>query len=81
MEINSLDTRDAVRHWPVFRDGNVRRFLILWIEKQIATLGTRLEKISEHELKTVQGQIAGLRMLRTVLDKTNIETEIADLQK
>lgn len=81
MEIISLDTRAALVGWPVFRDGNVRRFLILWVENQIARMGKRLERVTEEELKNVQGQIEAFRTVRTMLDLSNIETAISELTK
>lgn len=79
MEVQSLDTRAAVVGWPVFRDGHVRRFLFLWIERQIARLGLRLETVNEEDLKNVQGQIAGLRSVCELLNKTVIDTTVKEL--
>lgn len=81
MEVNSLDTRAAMVGWPVFYDGNVRRFLFLWIENQIAKLGKRLETITEEELKGVQGQITALRTVLTLLDTRSIESTLSEITK
>lgn len=79
MEITSLDKRAALVGWPVFRDGHVRRFLCIWLEQKIAQLGKRLETIKAEDLKDVQGQIAGLRMTRSLLDSVTIETPISEI--
>lgn len=81
MEISSLDTRAATVGWPVFRDGHVRRFLVIWLEAQITRLSLRLETVDPAELKNVQGQITALRIVRTLLESVNIGPVISDLTK
>ncbi len=79
MEISSLDTRAALVGWPVFRDGHVRRFLVIWLERQIERLGKELETVSEAELKSKQGQITAFRVTRTLLESSHIDGIISDI--
>jgi hypothetical protein len=75
--VESLDINAVVKSWPVFRDGCIRQFLSIWLDRQIEEARTSLESASEGaKICSLQGRISLARNLKTLLQKSDVNEHL-----
>jgi len=78
--MDALDTTEIVRNWPLFRDGEIFRFLTRYLLMQIALLLASLENAKTmDEVLKIQGVLLAQRKLLILLRSTDVSEFIKQI--
>ena len=60
---------DFRRDWLVFSGSRVQKFLVAWLQKELASQARILENVSPDDLRKAQGSIATLRRVVNIVEQ------------
>lgn len=70
---------DFKREWLFFQESRVKKFLAVWIEKEIASAYIALENVSPTELGKLQGAVSQLKKVKNLVEKKFVDEPMKDV--
>ena len=77
--IDAGNLYDFRRDWLLFTESRVKKFLVAWLQKELASQARILENVSPDDLRKAQGSIATLRRVVNIVEQT--KTHLFSLQR
>ena len=70
---------DFRRDWHLFAESRVKKFLVAWLQKELASQARILENVSPDDLGKAQGSIATLRRVVNIVERKHCEEPVKEV--
>ena len=70
---------DFRRDWLVFSGSRVQKFLVAWLQKELASQARILENVSPDDLGKTQGSIAAIRRMINMVERKHCEEPVKEV--
>lgn len=70
---------DFRRDWHLFAESRVQKFLVAWLQKELASQARILENVSPDDLGKTQGSIAAIRRMINMVERKHCEEPVKEV--
>ena len=79
LDIDAGNLYDFRRDWLLFTESRVKKFLVAWLQKELASQARILENVSPDDLGKTQGSIAALRRVVSMIERKHCEEPVKEV--
>ena len=79
LNIDAGNLYDFRRDWHLFAESRVQKFLVAWLQKELASQARILENVSPDDLRKAQGSIATLRRMINLVERRFCEEPVKEV--
>ena len=79
LDIDAGNLYDFRRDWLLFTESRVKKFLVAWLQKELASQARILENVSPDDLGKAQGSIATLRRVVNMVERRHCEEPVKEV--
>ena len=70
---------DFRRDWHLFSESRVQKFLVAWLQKELASQARILENVSPDDLGKTQGSVAAIRRMINMVERRHCEEPVKEV--
>lgn len=70
---------DFRRDWHLFSESRVQKFLVAWLQKELASQARILENVSPDDLGKTQGSVAAIRRMINLVERRHCEEPVKEV--
>ena len=70
---------DFRRDWHLFSESRVQKFLVAWLQKELASQARILENVSPDDLGKTQGSVAAIRRMINMVERKHCEEPVKEV--
>ena len=70
---------DFRRDWHLFAESRVQKFLVAWLQKELASQARILENVSPDDLGKTQGSVAAIRRMINMVERKHCEEPVKEV--
>ena len=70
---------DFRRDWHLFAESRVQKFLVAWLQKELASQARILENVSPDDLGKTQGSVAAIRRMINMVERRHCEEPVKEV--
>ena len=70
---------DFRRDWHLFSESRVQKFLVAWLQKELASQARILENVSPDDLGKAQGSVAAIRRMINLVERRHCEEPVKEV--
>ena len=70
---------DFRRDWLLFTESRVKKFLVAWLQKELASQARILENVSPDDLGKTQGSVAAIRRMINMVERRHCEEPVKEV--
>ena len=79
LDIDAGNLYDFRRDWLLFTESRVKKFLVAWLQKELASQARILENVSPDDLRKAQGSIATIRRMINLVERRHCEEPVKEV--
>ena len=79
LDIDAGNLYDFRRDWLLFTESRVKKFLVAWLQKELASQARILENVSPDDLGKTQGSIAAIRRMINMVERRHCEEPVKEV--
>ena len=77
--IDAGNLYDFRRDWHLFAESRVQKFLVAWLQKELASQARILENVSPDDLGKAQGSVAAIRRMINMVERKHCEEPVKEV--
>ena len=77
--IDAGNLYDFRRDWHLFAESRVQKFLVAWLQKELASQARILENVSPDDLGKTQGSVAAIRRMINMVERRHCEEPVKEV--
>ena len=70
---------DFRRDWHLFSESRVQKFLVAWLQKELASQARIIENVSPDDLGKTQGSVAAIRRMINMVERKHCEEPVKEV--
>ena len=79
LDIDGNNFYDFRRDWHLFSESRVQKFLVAWLQKELASQARILENVSPDDLGKTQGSVAAIRRMINMVERRHCEEPVKEV--
>ena len=79
LDIDAGNLYDFRRDWLLFTESRVKKFLVAWLQKELASQARILENVSPDDLGKTQGSVAAIRRMINMVERRHCEEPVKEV--
>ena len=79
LDIDAGNLYDFRRDWLLFTESRVKKFLVAWLQKELASQARILENVSPDDLGKTQGSVAAIRRMINMVERKHCEEPVKEV--
>jgi hypothetical protein len=79
LDIDGNNFYDFRRDWHLFSESRVQKFLVAWLQKELASQARILENVSPDDLGKTQGSVAAIRRMINMVERKHCEEPVKEV--
>jgi hypothetical protein len=79
LDIDGNNFYDFRRDWHLFSESRVQKFLVAWLQKELASQARILENVSPDDLGKTQGSVAAIRRMINLVERRHCEEPVKEV--
>ena len=79
LDIDAGNLYDFRRDWLLFTESRVKKFLVAWLQKELASQARILENVSPDDLGKTQGSVAAIRRMINMVERKHCEESVKEV--
>ena len=79
LDIDAGNLYDFRRDWLLFTESRVKKFLVAWLQKELASQARILENVSPDDLGKTQGSVAAIRRMINLVERRHCEEPVKEV--